>query len=102
MTDTATQTAWRLEWRDRIWSSTDLTGDHVAAISEMVGVAPSWEWTDPRLFSPAFGPLQTMALIAAFIVVEDGVVGAKARTAVLDVVREATVDELVAAIVLND
>jgi hypothetical protein len=100
MTDTliATEPAWFLDWRGRTWASTDLTGHHASAVAELVGVAPDWAVFDVTELHPVLGPLQTMALIAAFICVDDQVHGDTARRAVLEAVKDATVDELVAAI----
>lgn len=89
---------WALGWRGREWSSQDLTGDHLAVVAELLGVAPGWSVVDVRAMHPALGPLQTMALIAAFVIVADEVRGMSARQAVLDIVRGASVAELLGAI----
>lgn len=100
MTDTLidVEPAWHLDWRGRTWSSTDLTGHHAAAVAELLGVAPPWAAFDLADMHPALGPLQTMALIAAFVCVDDDVQGAAARQAILASIKDVTVDELVAAI----
>ena len=102
MSDTATATRWSIEWRGSTWDSADLTGEHAAAVAEMLGIAPPWDWFDPTDLHPALGPLQVMVLIAAFVVVEQGVQGTPARMAVLDAIKETSVDELVDAIQLTE
>ncbi len=92
--------AWAIDWRDRTWTSHDLTGEHTAVVAELLGIAPSWDWFNPVELHPALGPLQMMALIAAFTIVADDVQGAPARQAVLAALKGNTVDELVAAIKL--
>ena len=99
MTDTITEaTAWTIDWRGHTWHSTDLTGNHAAAVAELLGVDPGWEWFDVAALHPARGPLHVMALVAAFLCIDSDVRGMAARTAVLAGVKEATVDELVAAV----
>ena len=99
MTDTATITPdWTLDWRGDTWHSTDLTGHHAAAVAELMGVDPGWEWFDLAAVNPLRGPLHAMALIAAFLCVEGGVRGRAAREAVLNGIKDATVDELADAI----
>lgn len=67
-------------------------------MAELLGVAPDWSVTDLTELHPVLGPLQTMALISAFVCVDDDVRGVTARKAVLTAIKDATVDELVAAI----
>jgi len=98
MSATATEADWLIEWRGNTWASTDLTGTHAAAVAEMLGIVPPWDWFDLSELDPTFGPLQTMALIAAFVCVADGVVGNAARRAVLESVKGVTLDELADAI----
>lgn len=104
MTDTATvpDVLWRIDWRGRSWNSNELTGQHAAVIAELLDTPPSWEWMHPALMHPGYGPLQTMSLIAAFVVIDDEVVGKSARAAVLKAVQEATADELLAAVTIED
>ena len=97
MTDTITD-GWSLTWDGRTWTNRDLTGEHAAAVGEMLGVAPTWDWFDLSELHPAMGPLQVMVLLAAFTVVADGVRGTAARVAVLDIVKATTVDDLLEAI----
>lgn len=94
----ASPVMWTLSWRGSTWRSTDLTGEHCAAVSEMLGVVPSWSMFDLSELNPVLGPLQTMALVAAFVCVADGVRGTAARRAVLDTLKGATADELAASI----
>lgn len=101
MSDTITE-AWTLTWQGRTWSDRDLTGEHAAAVAELIGAAPTWDWFDLSDIHPAMGPLQVMALLAAFVVVDDGVHGTAARIAVLNAIKEATVDDLLAAVGLPD
>ena len=98
MTDTITAPAWSLTWHGSTWTDQDLTGHHAAAVAEMLGIVPPWNWFDLTELHPVDGPLQVMALIAAFTVINDDVRGAAARTAVLETIKDATVDDLLAAI----
>jgi hypothetical protein len=100
MSDTITD-AWSLTWQGRTWTNRDLTGEHAAAVGEMLGMSPTWDWFDMTELHPALGPLQVMALIAAFVVVDDGVQGTAARIRVLDAIKGATVDDLLEAINLS-
>ena len=101
MTETMTPT-WTLNWRGQTWTDRDLTGEHAAALAEMMGIAPSWDWFDPSDLHPAMGPLQLIALIAAFVVVADDVHGMAARMAVLNAIRDMSLDELLGAIELPE
>lgn len=92
---------WAINWRDHTWTSDDLTGEHTAVVAELLGIAPSWDWFNPAELHPALGPLQLMALIAAFTIVADDVRGNPARQAVLTTLKGATVAELVEAIELT-
>jgi len=98
MTDTATAPAWTLVWQGSTWTDQDLTGHHAAAVAEMLGVSPTWDWFDLSDIHPAFGPLQTMVLIAAFVVIDGDVRGTAARVAVLEAIKDATVEQLVEAV----
>ena len=99
MTDTATQAPeWTIDWRGNTWHSTDITGHHAAAVAELLGIDPGWEWFDVASLHPARGPLHVMTLIAACVCVDTDVRGAAARTAVLATIKEATIDELIAAV----
>lgn len=102
MSDTTTTTEqplWELQWNGQRWASTDLTGEHAAAVGELLGMPPPWDWFDLSDQHPALGPLQTMSLIAAFICIDEGVRGEAARRAVLDTLKGATLDRLADAIV---
>jgi hypothetical protein len=92
--------AWTLTWNDKTWTDHDLTGEHAAAVGEMLGVSPTWDWFDLSELHPAMGPLQVMALLAAFVVVDEGVKGTAARVAVLDMIKRASVDDLLEALTL--
>ena len=100
MTDTAVRAEadWFLDWRGQSWSSADLTGQHAAAVAEMLGFPPPWDWFNVADLDPLHGPLQTMSLVAAFVCVSDGVRGSVARQAVLAAIRDASLDELTDAI----
>lgn len=99
MTDTQT-VEWSIEWRGSTWTSADLTGDHVAVVAELLDIAPPWDWFNVSDLHPALGPLQMVSLVAAFTIVEQQVVGKAARRSVMEAVKEATVDELLAALKL--
>ena len=99
MTDTLT-VDWTINWRGSTWTSADLTGVHVAVVGELLDVAPPWTWFNVKDLHPALGPLQMVSLIAAFTIVDEQVVGKAARRAVLEAVKEATVDDLLAALEL--
>lgn len=98
MIDAPTKPDWFLDWRGQTWDSTQLTGDHAAAVAEMLGFPPPWDWFNLAEIHPAHGPLQTMSLIAAFICVDGDVHGQAARQAVLVAVKDATLDEIVTAL----
>lgn len=93
-----TATDWALNWQGKRYTSADLTGEHCAVIAELLGTAPSWDVLDVRALHPALGPLQVMALLAAFRIVEEQVQGAAARQAFLAMVKQSTVAELLEAI----
>lgn len=97
MSDTL-QADWVLEWRGNTWDSTQLTGHHAAAVAEMLGFAPPWDWFDVSDLHPLYGPLPLMSLLAAFACVEGDVRGAAARAAVLETIKDATLEELTDAI----
>lgn len=99
MTDTLT-VDWSINWRGSTWTSADLTAQHVAVVAEVLDIAPPWSWFNVADLHPALGPLQMVSLVAAFTIVEQQVVGVAARRAVLEAVKEATVDELLAALEL--
>ena len=91
---------WSLTWQGQTWTNRDMTGDHAAAVAEMIGAPPGWDWFDLSELHPARGPLQVMSLLAAFVVVAEGVQGTAARVTVLNTIKEATVDVLLAAVQL--
>ena len=97
-TQRLTADEWVIQWRGRRWTSAELTGRHLAVVSELLGVAPPWSMLDVRALHPALGPLQTMTLIAAFTIVADDVHGRPAMLAVLETVKDASATELVEAI----
>jgi len=98
MTDTDVRVEWTIDWRGSSWDSTMLTGHHAAAVAEMLGFAPPWDWFDVTELHPLHGPLPLMSLIAAFTCVEGDVRGAAARGAVLEAIKDVTLDELAAAV----
>lgn len=99
MTDTAVEAPlWRIEWQGAEWTSADLTGEHIAVIAELLDVAPSWQWLNAADLHPALGPLQLMSLIAAFVIVDEGVQGNAARRRVLEALKDSTADDLLAAL----
>jgi len=95
---------WSLEWRGRTFRSSELSGRHAAVVAELLGAPPQWATFVPARdeMHPAAGPLQTIALLAAFTIVADGVTGDDARRKIMDTFTEATVDELVDAIRIED
>jgi hypothetical protein len=97
-TTAAPEVTWAINWRGDTWTSADLTGRHAAAVAELLGVPPPWDWFDLSEVDPTEGPLQMMALIAAFVCVSQDVQGSAARRAVLAAVTDATLDELADAI----
>ena len=100
MTDTAVRAEadWFLDWRGQSWSSADLTGQHAAAVAEMLGFPPPWDWFDISELHPLHGPLPLISLIAAFTCVEGDVRGTAARTAVLEAIKGVSLDELADAV----
>lgn len=98
MTITETQPDWFLDWRGETYDSTQLTGHHAAAVAEMLGFAPPWDWFDVSDLHPLHGPLPLMALLAAFVCVDGDVRGSAARKAVLDALKDLTLDELTSAV----
>ena len=97
-TSTEAPAEWVIDWRGNTWKSTDLTGEHASAVAELLNIDPTWDWFDVSELHPARGPLALMALIAAFTCVDQEVVGVAARRAVLDAIKEASLDELIASV----
>ena len=54
---------WRLTWREHEFTQDDLTGAHVALICSLV--RDSWD------LSPQAGPIQLIAYLAAWLMIED-------------------------------
>ena len=54
---------WCLTWREHVFTQEDLTGAHVAVLCTLV--RDSWD------LSPQAGPLQLMAFLAAWLMIED-------------------------------
>jgi hypothetical protein len=98
MTDTQTTADWVLDWRGSTWDSSMLTGHHAAAVAEMLGFPPPWDWFDISELHPLHGPLPLISLIAAFTCVEGDVRGTAARTAVLEAIKGVSLDELADAV----
>lgn len=83
---------WCLRWDGSEYHRDDLTVRHARVVSELIG-DDSWAWVE---LDPSAGPLAFVAVLTAFIVVEDGLNAEQTRLLVEQLSGERLTDLLAA------
>lgn len=79
--------AWQLAWQDKRWTEDDLKGRHLSLITVGTG-SDTWE------ISPTAGPVRLMAVLAAFIAIDED----RSYVEVVAELQEASAIELVGSL----